>query len=95
MCRTMYKIQLLTAISTNILHSTLDCLIHVISNGVQMPQITKYEFIKINVQINFTLKLFKKKVSSNHQLHLKNPKGQHHKSRPQILPNLKEKYNVK
>lgn len=61
MCRTMYKIQLLTAISTNILHSTLDCLIHVISNGVQMPQITKYEFIKINVQINFTLKLFKKK----------------------------------
>ena len=81
-----------TAISTNILHSTLNCLFHVISNGVRMPQITKYEFIKIKVQIDFT---FFFKLSSNHQLHLKNPKGQHHKSRPEILPNLKEKYNVK
>ena len=39
--------------------------------------------------------LFFLKLSSNHQLHLKNPKGQHHKSRAEILPSLKEKYNVK
>ena len=56
---------IVTAISTNILHSTLNCLFHVISNGVRMPQITKYEFIKIKVQIDFTFFFLNYPVTTN------------------------------
>lgn len=63
---TIWHLMHVTAISTSCTHG--------IRSGVQMPQITKYEFVKI-------------KLSSNHPLYLKTPKGQHHESRLQIFPN--------